>query len=112
MALTDSEIEAVAARVVEQLRSGRDSGELVDANEIARRFGVSRAFIYEHAEELGALRLGPGPGARLRFDPAEVGRLLEGRANVETTVTKPPRRKPRRRSESESLLPIRRGGNR
>jgi hypothetical protein len=49
----------------------------VDAAELARILGVSRAFVYEHAAELGAQRVGPGgvdPATgkrrrpRLRFD--------------------------------------------
>jgi hypothetical protein len=42
---------------------------LIDANALAIDLGVSRDFVYEHAAELGALRLGTGPKARLRFDP-------------------------------------------
>jgi hypothetical protein len=43
---------------------------LIDANALAIELGVSRDFVYEHANELGVLRLGSGPKARLRFDPA------------------------------------------
>jgi len=107
MPLNDSEIEAVAARVVELLRSAPSSRELVDANEIARRFGVSRAFIYDHADELGAVRLGPGPRARLRFEPAEVGRLLGERGKKQARPVSGPVRRPR---PDRNLLPIRRGG--
>jgi hypothetical protein len=42
---------------------------LVDAGTLAAELGVSRGYVYEHADELGALRLGNGPRARLRFDP-------------------------------------------
>lgn len=40
----------------------------VDAATLARRLGVTRGFVYEHADELGGARLGDGPRARLRFD--------------------------------------------
>jgi hypothetical protein len=43
---------------------------LVDASALAAELGVSRDFVYEHSAELGALRLGSGPRARLRFDAA------------------------------------------
>jgi hypothetical protein len=82
------------------------AGDLVDAAEIARRFGVSRDFVYDHADELGALRLGVGPKARLRFDPARVGSVL--RALPEKAVK--PRRRPRRGQRNSALLPIRGGG--
>ena len=42
---------------------------LVDAATLAGMLGVSRAYVYEHSGDLGALRLGDGPRARLRFDP-------------------------------------------
>jgi hypothetical protein len=93
----------VANRVADLLRMGQASApELVDTAEIARRFGVSRDFVYDHAEDLGAVRLGNGPKARLRFDPAKVGRALQ----------KPPKKptpQPRRRRTrpSSSLLPVR-----
>lgn len=102
MALSDADIEAVATRVADLLRVGQASAQLVDATEIARRFGVSRDFVYDHADDLGAVRLGNGPKARLRFDPAKVGRAL--RKPTEKPAPQPRRRRTRR---SSSLLPIR-----
>ena len=49
--------DLVARRVVELLDE-RDRGtasELVDAATLARRLGVSRSTVYEHAARLGAL---------------------------------------------------------
>jgi len=49
-----------------------DAPALVDASTLAQLLGVSRAWVYEHAGELGALALGPageGKRPRLRFDP-------------------------------------------
>lgn len=40
---------------------------LVDASVLADFLGVSRAFVYEHAAELGAIPLGAGKRPRLRF---------------------------------------------
>lgn len=45
---------------------------LVDAATLAAELGCSRKWIYEHADELGALALGAlgdGKRPRLRFDP-------------------------------------------
>ena len=55
-------IEAVARRVVELLeRRGVGGGtELVDAAELARRLGIERSWVYTHAIELGAVKLGSG----------------------------------------------------
>lgn len=51
---------------------------LVDAATLAVELGVSRDWVYEHAHELGALRLGSGPKARLRFDPLAARACLAG----------------------------------
>jgi hypothetical protein len=39
---------------------------------LPERFGVTRNFVYEHADELAVRRLGSGPRARLRFDLRDV----------------------------------------
>jgi hypothetical protein len=66
-------VEAIAGQVValirEELGLQLPAEEWVDAREIARRFGLSRAWVYAHARQLGAVRLGSGPRARMRFDP-------------------------------------------
>lgn len=45
---------------------------MIDSKEVARRFGLSRAWVYEHAGELGAVAIGDGPRPRLRFVPSLV----------------------------------------
>ncbi len=67
--LDSDSIEAVARRVVDLL-TGTEAAGLVDAAELARRLGVSRDWVYRHADELGAVHVGDGKRARLRFDPA------------------------------------------
>jgi hypothetical protein len=75
---------------------------LVDAGEIARLFGRTRSWVYEHAGELGAVRLGSGPRPRLGFSPARGGATCGG-ARAPTPVTMPqlaqPRRARRRRAD-------------
>jgi hypothetical protein len=44
--------------------------ELWSARRVAAHYGVSISFVYQHADELGCVRLGGGTCARLRFDPA------------------------------------------
>jgi hypothetical protein len=72
LALVEQAAERAAERVLaEVLRGGdrlRDDRGLVDAARLGRELGVSRAWVYEHAGELGAIRLGEGSKARLRFD--------------------------------------------
>jgi hypothetical protein len=96
----------VAAEVVRLLELPTHSDEtLIDAREVARRHGIDRAWVYAHADELGALRLGTGSRPRLRFDPAIVRDVLTNRHPPAATAptTKPRPRKPR--SDVE-LLPI------
>jgi hypothetical protein len=52
------------------------SNRLLTPAELADFLAVERDYVYAHAEELGAIRLGGGPRARLRFDLEEVRRRL------------------------------------
>jgi hypothetical protein len=56
---------------------GDSTPQLVDAAAVAAMLGVTRGWVYEHATELGAVRLGAGTRPRLRFDPHVVGVALE-----------------------------------
>jgi hypothetical protein len=105
--------DEVAERVVERLRQDGIAGTLVSAAEVARRFGISRDYIYDHAAELGAVRLGDGPRARLRFDPKMVAARLAtptGPPTPEEGRTEPSRRRRSTPPGKGPLLPIRRGG--
>jgi excisionase family DNA binding protein len=86
---------------------------LLTAEELAKVLGVTRSFVYEHAEELGGYRLGSGPRARLRFDLDEVrcrtscsgSRESVGVDPAPTTTSRLRRR--RLSGTSVELLPIR-----
>jgi hypothetical protein len=57
--LDSQTVEVIARRVVELLQANAVEGPgLVDAAELARRFGVDRSWVYTHAIELGAVKLG------------------------------------------------------
>lgn len=116
MALEREDVEAVALRVVELLEERqmlRLSSSLVDAQQVAETLGVSRAWVYEHADELGATRLGEGPKARLRFrldvgSSASACHAGRGSTSPEpASLSASPRRRPRRSGTSAPLLPIR-----
>jgi N-formylglutamate amidohydrolase len=70
--LTDGDVEAIAeataTRLAEIVSSTPGTFALVDARQLARDLGVSLDYVYAHATELGAMRLGSGPKARIRFD--------------------------------------------
>lgn len=77
---------------------------LVDAQELADVLGVSRDYVYRHASELGAIPLGSGPKARIRFDvEATLERLTsyagKGSAPPECACAKALRKPRARRSE-------------
>jgi hypothetical protein len=69
--LVEATAQATAERVVELL-SAREPvvapRRLLSAAELADELGVARSFVYEHADEFGAVRLGEGSKPRLRFD--------------------------------------------
>jgi hypothetical protein len=86
---------------------------LVDVDTVARYLGVERSYVYEHAVELGARRLGTGPKARLRFSLADVDERLScsrsrGSSEPATRSVEPKRRGRRGRSLGTSvpLLPV------
>jgi hypothetical protein len=82
--LTDGDVEAIAeataARLAEIVSATPETFALVDARQLARDLGVSLDYVYAHACELGAMRLGSGPKARIRFDLDRARQALEARA--------------------------------
>ena len=112
--LTPGEIDAIVSRVAELLQSRRTAcparprPRLVTAAEVARWCGVERSWVYAHAEELGARKIGTGERPRLRFDLAEVSERIaaldssqSGSERGSTSIAADPR--------SRSLSPRRRG---
>jgi hypothetical protein len=77
--LDPESIEALAHRLAELLAPReplRPGTQLITAEEVAQWWGISRRWIYDHADDLGARRLGAGRRPRLRFDPDEVAERL------------------------------------
>ncbi|HET9164200.1 MAG TPA: hypothetical protein VFN89_12260 [Solirubrobacterales bacterium] len=90
--LAPESVEAIALRTAELLADRKPEPPergLISAEAVAERWGVSRRWVYEQAERLGARRIGAGSRPRLRFDPDEVAEQLGeppghpgGRANA------------------------------
>ena len=90
-----------------------DELQLLTVAQVARRFQVHPSWVYANARRLGALRLGTGPKAPLRFDPGRVALAVEdqdlpGARHAERT---PPRETASSRSgpaarRKRGLLPI------
>jgi hypothetical protein len=76
--LSAEDVEAVARRTVELLRGDRPTVfALVDARQLAALLGVSVDYVYGHTTQLGAVRLGSGRRARIRFDVDVARRALD-----------------------------------
>ena len=71
-------VDLIAQRVLQLLgdRNG-DEIQLLTVAQVARRFQVHPSWVYANARRLGALRLGTGPKAPLRFDPRRVALAVE-----------------------------------
>jgi predicted DNA-binding transcriptional regulator AlpA len=88
--LTPSEIDAIVSRVAELLQSRRAARpvrlqpRMVTAAEVAQWCGVERSWVYAHAEELGARKIGTGERPWLRFDPAEVSERIAALGGSQT----------------------------
>lgn len=120
--MTAAEIEAIARRVAELLaetvgRPRPDANRLLSAAEVATRLGRSRDWVYDHADDLGAIRLGTGPRPRLAFDPQTLDdwatrRIRRRRSNASVPRSRSgmtPRRSPGRPEglgKRLDLLPI------
>jgi hypothetical protein len=96
--LDQDDIEAIAHRVAKLLNQSPALVRLVDAATLARVLGVERDWIYAHANQLGAIRLGGSTG-RLRFDPNHALHALRG--PPERVASGPARRPQRRRGPKE-----------
>jgi hypothetical protein len=91
-------VDAIARRVVELLEGGGSagvnavddsSGACLTVSQVAARYRVSRSWVYAHQRELGAIRLGDGPRARLRFDPKVVAEGLAAFARSKAPAERP-----------------------
>jgi hypothetical protein len=95
--------------------AGRDAdrARLLDAAELAGEFGVARSWVYAHAAELGAIRLG-GERGRLRFDLATARAAFTTAATTATTkpAAQPTTATRRRTSTAGSVLNARPRGRR
>jgi len=111
-------IDAVARRVLE-LVVERDTGSgsapigLLTVAEVAQRLRVSTKWVYAHQRRLGAIKLGEGPKARLRFDAGAVAAELdrderERGVRQNAVLPEPPAKakRTRRRLVSRPLPPV------
>jgi predicted RNA polymerase sigma factor len=106
-------VDAVARRVVELLRAEGvatlEGPRLLTVAAVSAEFGVSIDWVYANARALGAIRLGSGPRARLRFDRATImDRIAKVATNASRQRSSPraSRRRGTRETADGDLLPI------
>ena len=80
------------------------TARVLNVAEVARLLGRKPAWVYAHATELGAIRFGNGPRARLGFDAAAIERWKRDRQACSPEPRAAARRRPRRNA-------VRTGGN-
>jgi hypothetical protein len=99
--------ELVADRIAERLTAPASAPqELLDVKALAKALGVSPTWVYDHAGELGGIKLGRGPKARWRFDIA----VARDRMRTDPEASHARRQRARRHvaqtSKGVPLLPI------
>ncbi|MGZ6564909.1 MAG: hypothetical protein ACXVH3_36675 [Solirubrobacteraceae bacterium] len=107
-------VDAVARRVVELLREegavSREGPRLLTVAAVSQEFGVSTDWVYANAGRLGAIRLGSGPRARLRFDRATIAdritKVASHAARDRSSQRGKRRRGTREGADRGDLLPI------
>jgi hypothetical protein len=107
-------VDAVARRVVDLLREegelAPEGPRLVTVAHVAEEFGVSADWLYANAGALGAIRLGSGPRARVRFDRATIATRIATLASRDRGSRSAGRtRRSAASGEDGGLLPIRDG---
>ena len=101
--------DVVVRRVLDAIRaegltaSANEPKAWLDANDVAKRLRVSREWVYEHAQELGAERIGTGPRPRLRFPP----RVIEARDFKPPPSRNAAARSAQPQAKASGLIPIR-----
>lgn len=112
--LTPQAVEQVANRVAallqrqqrdqQQARTSEPAGMLTVA-ELAQHLHLNRAWVYEHADELGAIRVGSGPKARIRFDLHTAKAALRRHQPDGGPVPAPPKPRTPRRPQPSPYSP-------
>jgi hypothetical protein len=110
-------VDGVARRVVELLREegavSREGPRLLTVAAVSQEFGVSTDWVYANARRLGAIRLGSGPRARLRFDRITIADRIAkvaSHAARDRSSQRGKRRRGTRDGANGDLLPIRHSG--
>lgn len=105
-------IEALASRIAELVdREPREPDpatvqkKMLSPAEVSELWGVSRVWVYRHAEALGVRRMGAGTRPRLRFDPEEIEERIGAPRRAAVNPHRPRLNAIADRAPSDSLSP-------
>ncbi len=112
--LTPQTIEQIAIRVTQLLHHDQThpapkTPSLLTVKELAHHLQLNPAWVYEHADELGVIRTGNGPKARIRFDLHTATQALKERQRQTAPAPAPaprPRRTPPRPAPYATDAPL------
>jgi hypothetical protein len=108
--LTDAQVDELREQLVvgPSVESPEGRGMFLTTKQAAERLGFSPEYVREHAVELGGVKMGDGPKARWRFDPATLKGSGESPAPMALPAVTPPRRRAPQRAGHGQLLQVRR----
>jgi predicted DNA-binding transcriptional regulator AlpA len=103
-AIAEAVVDILGERGLVVYAGPSPSTRVLKVCEVARLLGRSAPWVYEHATELGAIRMGNGPKARIGFDLATIEQWKRDHQLAPGEARKPAQGRPRR-----SAIPT--GGN-
>ena len=112
--LTPQTVEQIASRVAQLLlhhqppapASLAPTPAWMTAKGLAHHLKLNPAWVYEHANELGAIRTGTGPKARIRFDLHTATQALKQRQRQPVQAPGRSRREPTRPAPYPADAPL------
>jgi predicted DNA-binding transcriptional regulator AlpA len=94
--IAEAVVDLLADRSLVVYAGPTPAARVLKAREVARLLGRSLPWVYEHATELGAIRMGSGPKARIGFDLATIEQWKRDHQLAAPAARKPARRRSRR----------------
>jgi predicted DNA-binding transcriptional regulator AlpA len=105
-AIAEAIADVLAERGLVVYAGPRASARVLNAREVSQLLGRGAPWVYAHSTELGAIRMGTGPKARIGFDLATIEQWKRDNQRRPPEARRPPRRRPRRSSSrATNLIP-------
>jgi hypothetical protein len=99
LTLSDDQLDRLAELVALKVAAmGARTPQMLTVEDVAKRYRVSRDWVYDNAARLGAIKLGPTARARLRFDPERIDAAMQHLDQALPAPAKAAKSKPAKRS--------------